>query len=569
MVTDDIEDVFPPQLERVLGRLSGVRKSLKGWTARCPSHDDRTPSLSIGLGKDGQVVLHCFAGCPFASIVQALGLQASDLFPVDAAASPRQKETTRHILSLLDLAQAKKLPWKFLCNLGIIEESRGLRIPYYTLDGAPAPRYRIRTASIAKEGSWWNKGPGDITPYGLERLQEARQAGFLVLVEGESDCWTLWYQHFPALGLPGAEMANKLQVEHLAGIERLYVVREPDAAGTRFVEDIASLLTTWGWQGTASVVSLPDAKDPNELHQRDWKGFRAAFQQALDQAQPLYHLEPVPPEPEPAASPVFPALVTLEGLLAEPYAKAHWTIPDLLPEGLLLLGGKPKQGKSWLALALALTIAAGGSLFDTYQAANGEVLFLGLEDTERRLQARSRQLLGAMPTVPSGLAFATQWPRLDEGGLTQLEAYIQAHPRLRCIVIDTWAKMAPRTKGRSQYEEDYASLGLLKHLADTSHLSILAIHHLRKTQAQDVLDEMMGSTAVIGAVDAILILKRERGEGQASLFITGRDIEHEREIPLRFDHTTGWWRLNDQHDEDNEVDETPLEPVEEGRRRTQ
>ncbi|HYU77067.1 MAG TPA: hypothetical protein VEL31_30730, partial [Ktedonobacteraceae bacterium] len=299
MVTDDIEDVFPPQLERVLGRLSGVRKSLKGWTARCPSHDDRTPSLSIGLGKDGQVVLHCFAGCPFASIVQALGLQASDLFPVDAAASPRQKETTRHILSLLDLAQAKKLPWKFLCNLGIIEESRGLRIPYYTLDGAPAPRYRIRTASIAKEGSWWNKGPGDITPYGLERLQEARQAGFLVLVEGESDCWTLWYQHFPALGLPGAEMANKLQVEHLAGIERLYVVREPDAAGTRFVEDIASLLTTWGWQGTASVVSLPDAKDPNELHQRDWKGFRAAFQQALDQAQPLYHLEPVPPEPEP------------------------------------------------------------------------------------------------------------------------------------------------------------------------------------------------------------------------------------------------------------------------------
>ncbi len=49
-MTDDIEDVFPPQLERVLGRLSGVRKSLKGWTACCPAHDDRTPSLSIGLG---------------------------------------------------------------------------------------------------------------------------------------------------------------------------------------------------------------------------------------------------------------------------------------------------------------------------------------------------------------------------------------------------------------------------------------------------------------------------------------------------------------------------------------
>jgi AAA domain len=567
-MTHDIEDLFPPQLERVLGRLSGVRKTLKGWTACCPSHQDRTPSLSIGLGKEGQVIVHCFAGCPFESIVQALGLQPSDLFPVDPAASPHQKATTRPPLSLLDLAQAKKLPWRFLCNLGIVEEARGLRIPYYTLDGTPAPRYRIRTASVAKEGSWWNKGPGDITPYGLERLEEARQAGFLILVEGESDCWTLWWHRFPALGLPGAETANKLQAEYLTGIEHLYIVREPDAAGTRFVEDIASLLTTWSWQGTASVVSLPDAKDPNEVHQRDWKGFNPAFQQALDQAQPLYRLEPVPPEPEPAASPGFPALVTLEGLLAEPYAQAHWSIPGLLPEGLLLLGGKPKQGKSWLALALALTIAAGGSILDSPQANQGAVLFLGLEDTERRLQARSRQLLSALPTVPSGLEFATQWSRLDEGGLAQLETYIQAHPQLRCIVIDTWAKVAPPMKGHSQYAGDYATLSQLKQLADTSHLSILLIHHLRKTQAQDVLDEMMGSTAMIGAVDAILILKRERGEGQASLFVTGRDIEHEREIPLRFDAATGWWHLDEEHEEPREAEEAPMETASGGRRRT-
>src|SRR6266536_517268 len=316
MVTDDIEDVFPPQLERVLGRLSGVRKSLKGWTARCPSHDDRTPSLSIGLGKDGQVVLHCFAGCPFASIVQALGLQASDLFPVDAAASPRQKETTRHILSLLDLAQAKKLPWKFLCNLGIIEESRGLRIPYYTLDGTLAPRYRIRTALVAREGSWWNKGPGEILPYGLERLEEARQAGFLVLVEGESDCWTLWYQHFSALGLPGAEMASKLKPEYLAGIERLYIIQE-DAAGEKLVEGITRLLTAWNWPGTAYVVSLPNAKDPNELHQQDWKGFKDAFQHALDQAQLIYQAESAPPGPVSASQ--QPAVGTLDGLLTEAY----------------------------------------------------------------------------------------------------------------------------------------------------------------------------------------------------------------------------------------------------------
>ncbi len=459
------------------------------------------------------------------------------------------------------------IPWKFLCNLGIVEEPRGIRIPYYCLDGTVAPRYRLRTALVAKEGSRWNKEPGDILPYGLERLKDARQASFLILVEGESDCWTLWYHGFPALGLPGADMTNKLQREHVAGIKQLYVVREPDAAGSTFVEGIARLLTLWNWEGTASVVSLPNAKDTNELHQQDWKGFKAAFHQALDQAYPLYRLEPDPPEPGPTASPLFPTVMTLEGLLAEPSSKTHWTIPDLIPEGVLLLGGKPKQGKSWFALALALAVAAGGTILDTYPATQGEVLFLGLEDTESRLQARSRQLLTVMPRVPTGLEFATQWPRLDEGGFAQLEAYIQAHPHLRCIVIDTWAKVAPRVKGRSQYEEDYTSLSLLKQFADTYHLSILAIHHLRKAQAHDVLDEIMGSTAMIGAVDAILILKRERGEGQASLFITGRDIEQEREIPLRFDQATGWWHLDDQHDGHDEGDEAPVERTEQRKRR--
>lgn len=557
-------EVFPPLLDRVLTRLDGVRKSSKGWMACCPAHDDRTPSLSINLGKDGQVLLHCFTGCTYDAIVQALDLQVSDLFPRDSTMPLRQKKAIQQSISLLDIAQAKKIPWKLLCNLGIVEEARGLRIPYYLPDGTPAPRYRIRTALTAKEGSWWNKAAGDITPYGLERLEEARQAGFLVLVEGESDCWTLWYQRFPALGLPGAEMASKLKVEYLTGIERLYVVREPDAAGTHFVEEIAHLLTACSWQGTAWMVALSNAKDPNDLHQQDWKGFRATFQQALDQAQPLYHFEPTPTpsEPEPSATSLFPALVTLEELLAEPPSKTHWIIPDLLPEGLLLLGGKPKQGKSWLALALAITIASGGTILNTYQAAQGEVLFLSLEDTTRRLQARSKQLLSVAPLLPSGITFATAWPRLDDGGLVQLEAYIQTQPQLRCIVIDTWAKIAPRVRGRSQYEEEYTSLSFLKQLAESYHLSILLIHHLRKTQAQDVLDEVMGSTAMIGAVDAILILKRERGEGRASLFITGRDIEHERAIALCFDHTTGWWCIDQQADEHDENDQIPVEIAE-------
>jgi putative DNA primase/helicase len=202
---------------------------------------------------------------------------------------PEQTQSKK--LDLVDLAREKQLPWKYLFHLGVTEKRPGcLQIPYHLPDGTLAPRHRLRTALVAKEGSHWSKGQGgqdEVVPYGLERLEEARKAGYVIIVEGESDCWTLWYHHFPALGLPGAEMVSTLKEDYLAGIEKLYIVREPDAAGSRFVTHLKLLLKKWKWPGKACVVSLDGAKDPNELHKRDWKGFKVAFQQVLDRAEPL------------------------------------------------------------------------------------------------------------------------------------------------------------------------------------------------------------------------------------------------------------------------------------------
>ena len=216
MVLSIVQPSSSPILEQVLSQLKGVRTSMRGWRACCPAHADRKPSLSIGLGEQGQVLFKCFAGCPLERIVEAMGLTITDLFPEetpapDGQATPSVK--TRHpphpTLTLVDLALEKQLPWKFLFSLGVMEHpSGGLQIPYHLPDGTLAPRHRIRTTLVAKEGSRWSKGEGTIVPYGLGRLEEARKAGYLVLVEGESDCWTLWYQGFQALGLPGAEMAT-------------------------------------------------------------------------------------------------------------------------------------------------------------------------------------------------------------------------------------------------------------------------------------------------------------------------------------------------------------------------
>ncbi len=216
-----------------------------------------------------------------------------------------------------------------------------------------------------------------------------------------------------------------------------------------------------------------------------------------------------------------------------------------MPEGLTLLAGKPKLGKSWLALSVALAVAAGGVALGTYPVAQGEVLYLALEDNERRLQSRAKQLLASMSSVPNTIAFELRWPRLDQGGLAHLEEYLQAHPHVRLVVIDTWARVSPKAqhRQRSQYEDEYAALTPLKYLADTYRVSILAIHHLRKMRGEDVLDEITGSIGLTGAVDGALILKRERGQHEASLFVTGRDIEHEQQLALRFDAQTALWTL--------------------------
>jgi len=109
-------------------------------------------------------------------------------------------------------------------------------------------------------------------PYGLERLAEARAAGFVFLVEGESDCWALWRagsqapKGLPALGVPGATMAGCLRAEHLRGIDTIYVHQEPGAGGLEFVRGVSARLDALGWPGSAQVWDCgAGVKDPCEL----------------------------------------------------------------------------------------------------------------------------------------------------------------------------------------------------------------------------------------------------------------------------------------------------------------
>jgi hypothetical protein len=232
-------------------------------------------------------------------------------------------------------------------------------------------------------------------------------------------------------------------------------------------------------------------------------------------------------------------------LAAMELPEPQWAVAGVVPAGLSLLAGKPKLGKSWLALNLALAAATGGVALGSVCVEAGDVLYLALEDTKRRLKDRLGKLAmrQGITAWPATLHLANTCPRQDKGGLHALAEWLDAHPQARLVVVDTWPRFRPfRTRGRDNYEEDYQHASELKAVADKFGVAIHAIAHCRKLDAADPLDEVSGTLGLTGAADGVAVLKRERGQHDATLFLTGRDMD-EREIALRWDAEYALWSI--------------------------
>jgi putative DNA primase/helicase len=237
-----------PALQNVLSRLRGLHYGKTSITARCPAHEDTRASLSIGVGDDGRVLLKCFAGCRAEAIVSALNLTMADLFnreepPKRQASRPATDSTKANGtgLTVALLAERKKLPLEFLRDeLGWNDlKPYGVAIPYFDRTGENTLFIRERESAKCGNQNFHQPAGVPLQPYGLWRLNDAAKAGFLIPVEGESDTATLWHHEFPALGLPGAGMYNKLESEHLTGVKKIYISHETDSGGDSFVAGIA------------------------------------------------------------------------------------------------------------------------------------------------------------------------------------------------------------------------------------------------------------------------------------------------------------------------------------------
>jgi hypothetical protein len=242
--------------------------------------------------------------------------------------------------------------------------------------------------------------------------------------------------------------------------------------------------------------------------------------------------------------------ISAADLVRREFPDPVFAVPGLVPTGLAILAAKPKIGKSWLALQLAGAVARGGAALGSIRVEKGEAMYLALEDSARRLKGRLlTQLAATGDTIPAGLFLADNWPRLCDGGLERLDAWLAAHPATRLVIIDTFAKVRSPARGRGEgvYMDDYAAISPLKELADRYGVALMVVHHLRKSrgtkdESSDPFDLITGSTGLSGAADVMMVLTRARGENAARLVVTGRDIE-DRDLALTFDGERCLWEL--------------------------
>lgn len=217
-------------------------------------------------------------------------------------------------------------------------------------------------------------------------------------------------------------------------------------------------------------------------------------------------------------------------------------IQNIIPAGLSVLAGAPKRGKSWLALAMGISVSTGTS-FLGMGTRQGDVLYLDLESRQFRVQDRLGQLLPG--NFPERLYISHDAERIDVGLLDQLEGWLGEHPQASLIVVDTLARVkGGGRRGENAYESDSRIFGELQRFAQRHKLAVLVVHHLRKSNGHgedsDPVERISGSMGLSGVADALLLLDGKRGESESALSIVSRDFESAQYV-LRFQG--GAWGL--------------------------
>jgi putative DNA primase/helicase len=471
-------------VDSILARLRGVRRNGGGWMARCPSHEDRNPSLSISVN-DGTILLHCHAGCSKEAVFAALKIAPRDLFSDAGKGAPEIVEAYDY------------LDEKFVLLYQVVRyEPKGFR--QRRPDG---------------NGGWhWNlSGVRRV----LYRLPEALAEQSLLVCEGEKDCETARALGFVATcNAGGAGKWRAEYSEHLRGKE-ITIIADADESGRKHAQQVAESLYLRA--ESVKVLELPNAKDLSEWVEQG--GVKDALLELIRQA-PKWT----------ATSQAVPGFVLthLADLLARPDAPVEYVVENLLVAGTVsCVVAKPKVGKSTFARNLCLSVARGTD-FLGLRTKQGECIYFALEEREEDLKNDFRAM-GADGSEPI-YVHAASAPA--DGMDAPCELVRRRRPVL--VVIDPLFRLA-RIRDEKAYAETYAALGPLIDIAREAGAHVLLVHHAGKSAKVDAIDSPLGSTAIGGAVCTVVLLKKQIESCTRTLQTVSRIGQDIPETVLQFD----------------------------------
>ncbi len=278
------------KIEKVLLKFKGLIKVKENsYMAICPAHNDQNPSLSITIKLD-RILIHCHGGCKLNDVLKEVGLTMKDLNLKNnnKSVGDTMDNSLQHCngCTMEEYSEAKGISVNFLKKLGLKNNRYGgmtrVKIPYMNGKGEEsAIRYRINLEGGDKFR--WMKG-AKVSLYGLWKLDEAKKKDYVILVEGESDCHTLWYNGFPAIGIPGANnWKEERDVSYFKDIKTIYLVNEPDQGGDTLIDTFKKSSLA----DKVKVIQLGKYKDPSEMFIAKPKGFKTFMEKKLESAKPL------------------------------------------------------------------------------------------------------------------------------------------------------------------------------------------------------------------------------------------------------------------------------------------
>ncbi len=513
----------------------------------CPFHDDQAPSMSVnpitGLfqchacGKSGSIfdLFGKVHGLDFPASIKTLTARAG-LAPGKGSISNATLKPTE-----VDRHDYHDVSGNLLYQRVRFEPSR---------DGMRKKEYMPFDPAA---GQW--KRPGAPVLY---HLPDVVNASTVIICEGErkADVVQSWGLVGTCFDSGANSTINSAMVEVLSGKE-LIILPDNDDPGRIHRDNIIKAMLRKA--ASIKVIDLPGLAVKGDIV--DWiktpGNDKARLLELVAQAQE-WEWSPAKngdefSKTEPNRPTAFKKIISMADLVNKEFAPIRWVIPGLLPEGLAILSGPPKIGKSWLVMNLCLATAWGGYVFGRFKVDPGSVLLLSLEDNERRLKGRLEICTAGNKQNLANYHATTEWRRLDQGGLTDLSEWLDQHSDCKLVVIDTMQKIKPHPtrKSGNAYENDYEAYGDLQRMALQCCICILVIHHNRKSESKapgDPLEMISGSIGITGAMDTILMLSRPRGAAGAVLTATGRDIP-ESEYGMVFDGVTGQWIISGRPEE--------------------